>query len=78
MGYNAYPDDILERYGFTALLPPNSIFDREKARDLWQMFLREHEYASEMGFDGSVCSQQCPVGLAAEGRNFGRGVTELG
>ena len=50
MGYNAYPDDILERYGFTALLLPNSIFDREKARDLWQMFLREHEYASETGF----------------------------
>jgi hypothetical protein len=35
MGCNAYPDDILERYGFTALLLPNSIFDREIAmRDL--------------------------------------------
>ena len=36
---------------------PNSLFDREKARDLWQMFLREHEYASETGFDGSVCNE---------------------
>jgi hypothetical protein len=36
---------------------PNSLFDAQKARDLWQMFLREHEYASEMGFDGSVCNE---------------------
>ena len=36
---------------------PNSIFDAETARDLWQMFLREHEFASEMGFDGSVCNE---------------------
>src|SRR5580704_16826037 len=57
MGYNAYPLEALEQYGYSALLFPNSIFDPEKARDLWQMFLREHEYASEMGFDGSVCNK---------------------
>jgi alkanesulfonate monooxygenase SsuD/methylene tetrahydromethanopterin reductase-like flavin-dependent oxidoreductase (luciferase family) len=57
MGYNVYPIEALEEYGYSALLFPNSIFDREKARDLWQMFLREHEYASEMGFDGSVCNE---------------------
>src|SRR5215472_9179302 len=57
MGYNAYPMEALEQYGYSALLFPNSIFDAEKARDLWQMFLREHEYASEMGFDGSVCNE---------------------
>src|SRR5438552_535617 len=57
MGYNAYPLEALEQYGYSALLFPNSIFDPEKARDLWQMFLREHEYASEMGFDGSVCNE---------------------
>src|SRR5262252_3676769 len=57
MGYNAYPLEALEQYGYSALLFPNSIFDAEKARDLWQMFLREHEYASEMGFDGSVCNE---------------------
>jgi hypothetical protein len=44
MGYNAYPTEALERYGYSALLFPNSLFDA-KARDLWQMFLREHEYA---------------------------------
>lgn len=49
MGYNAYPTDVAEQYGYTALLFPNSIFDANKARDLWQMFLREHEYASEVG-----------------------------
>src|SRR5580700_261377 len=57
MGYNAYPLEALEQYGYSALLFPNSIFDRETARDLWQMFLREHEHASEMGFDGSVCNE---------------------
>jgi len=57
MGYNAYPLEALEQYGYSALLFPNSIFDPEKARDLWQMFLHEHEYASEMGFDGSVCNE---------------------
>ena len=56
MGYNAYPIDEAEKYGYTALMFPNSIFDAQKARDLWQMFLREHEYASAMGFDGSVCN----------------------
>ena len=53
MGYNAYPDEEAEKYGYTNLMFPNSIFDAETARDLWQMFLREHEYASELGFDGS-------------------------
>jgi hypothetical protein len=33
MGYNAYPDDILDRFGYTAPLLPNSLFDREKARE---------------------------------------------
>ena len=70
MGYNAYPIEALEQYGYSALLFPNSIFDREKARDLWQMFLREHEYASEVGFDGSVCNEHH--------KGPGRGRGELG
>jgi len=57
MGYNAYPTEVAEQYGYTALMFPNSIFDANTARDLWQMFLREHEYASAMGFDGSVCNE---------------------
>jgi len=57
MGYNAYPEEEAEKYGFTNLLFPNTIFNRDTARDLWQMFLREHEYASELGFDGAVCNE---------------------
>ena len=57
MGYNAYPSELAEQYGYTALLFPNNIFDPEQASALWQMFLREHEYACEMGFDGSVCNE---------------------
>ena len=57
MGYNAYPEEEAQKYGYTSLMFPNSIFDRETARDLWQMFLREHEFASEVGFDGSVCNE---------------------
>jgi len=33
MGYNAYPIEALEQYGYSALLFPSSIFDRGKARD---------------------------------------------
>ena len=57
MGYNAYPTEVAEQYGYTALMFPNSVFDANVARDLWQMFLREHEHASAMGFDGSVCNE---------------------
>ena len=57
MGYNAYPEEEAQKYGFTALMFPNSVFDPPTARALWEMFLREHEYASEMGFDGSVCNE---------------------
>ena len=38
MGYNAYPADAAEKYGYTALMFPNSIFDAPTARNLWQMF----------------------------------------
>jgi alkanesulfonate monooxygenase SsuD/methylene tetrahydromethanopterin reductase-like flavin-dependent oxidoreductase (luciferase family) len=57
MGYNAYPLEEAERYGYTNLMFPNRLFDAPTARDLWQMFLSEHEYASEMGFDGAVCNE---------------------
>ena len=57
MGYNAYPEEAAEKYGYTALMFPNALFDRAKAAELWQMYLREHEFASEMGFDGSVCNE---------------------
>ncbi len=36
---------------------PNSIFHPEKARHLWRTLLRGHEYASETGFDRSVCNE---------------------
>ncbi len=57
MGYNAYPTEAAEQYGFTNLLFPNRLFDPAQARDLWQMFLREHEFASAMGFDGAICNE---------------------
>src|SRR4029079_2879045 len=57
MGYNAYPTEVAEEYGYTKLMFPHSLFDANNARDLSQMFLGEHEYASEMGFDGSVCNE---------------------
>lgn len=57
MGYNVYPEEEAQKYGYTSLMFPNSLFDRDKAAELWQMFLREHEHASDMGFDGSVCNE---------------------
>jgi hypothetical protein len=47
-GYNAFPIEALEQYGYSVVLFPNTVFDREKARDLRQMLLREHEYASNI------------------------------
>ena len=41
MGYNAYPIEAAEKYGFTSLMFPNSIFDRETARDLWQNYFNQ-------------------------------------
>ena len=58
MGYNAYPLEAARAIRlFGAACSPTASSTAEKARDLWQMFLREHEYASEMGFDGSVCNE---------------------
>ena len=57
MGYNAFPEDEAKKHGFTSLMFPNSLFDAPTAADLWQMYLREHEFASDCGFDGSVCNE---------------------
>ena len=55
LGYNAYPTEVAEQYGYTALMFPNSVFGANKARSLADV-LTEHEFASAMGFDGSVCA----------------------
>ena len=38
MAYSAYPQDIAEKYGYTALMLPNTHFDPHKARDLYAWY----------------------------------------
>ena len=36
MAYSAYPQDVAERAGYTALMLPNANFDAHKAHALYQ------------------------------------------
>ncbi len=74
MGYNAYPSEAIEKYGYSALMFPNSIFDREKARDLWQMFLQRARARLRDGLRRiglQRASQQRPLD-AGERQHLGR------
>jgi len=57
MAYSAYPQDIAEQCGYTALMLPNRHFDPQKARDLYASYFEEHLYASEVGFDGIMINE---------------------
>lgn len=51
------PDDFDERYESGWVTVPNSLFDREKAKGLYQEYLEELVYADELGFDGVVLNE---------------------
>lgn len=51
------PDDFDERYDSGWVTVPNSLFDREKAKGLYQEYLAEMVYAEELGFDGLVLNE---------------------
>ena len=57
MAYSAYPQDVAEQRGYTALLLPNGYFDPQKAHDLYASYFEEHQYASEIGFDGIMINE---------------------
>jgi alkanesulfonate monooxygenase SsuD/methylene tetrahydromethanopterin reductase-like flavin-dependent oxidoreductase (luciferase family) len=51
------PDDFDERYDSGWVTVPNSLFDRDKARGLYQEYIAEMVYADELGFDGLVLNE---------------------
>ena len=51
------PADFDERYDSGWVTVPNSLFDRDKARGLYQEYIAEMVYADELGFDGLVLNE---------------------
>lgn len=57
MGYQDYPEEAAQEYGYTNLLFPNKFFDPVRAAELWRMYLDEYEFAGEVGFDGGMVNE---------------------
>ena len=57
MAYSAYPQDIAEKRGYTALMLPNTHFDPQIAHNLYSWYFEEHQYATEVGFDGIMINE---------------------
>lgn len=57
MPYPYLPPDFDERYESGWVTVPNSLWDRERARGLYQEYLDELVYADELGFDGLVLNE---------------------
>ena len=52
MPYRFLPDDFERRYHSVWVDLPNSMYDPEKGRDLYNSYLDQLEYAERLGFDG--------------------------
>ncbi len=57
MPYPYLPPDFDERYDSGWVTVPNSLWDRERARGLYQEYIDELAYADELGFDGLVLNE---------------------
>jgi alkanesulfonate monooxygenase SsuD/methylene tetrahydromethanopterin reductase-like flavin-dependent oxidoreductase (luciferase family) len=57
MPYPYLPPDFDERYESGWVTVPNSLWDRERARGLYQEYVDELVYADELGFDGLVLNE---------------------
>lgn len=57
MPYPYLPADFDERYESGWVTVPNSLWDRERSRGLYQEYLDELAYADELGFDGVVLNE---------------------
>ncbi|MFM1816360.1 MAG: hypothetical protein RLZ98_3055 [Pseudomonadota bacterium] len=57
MSYPHLPNDFDERYDTGWVTVPNSLWDREKSRGLYQEYIDQLAYASEIGFDGMVLNE---------------------
>src|SRR5712692_6645160 len=57
MPYPYLPAEFDERYQSGWITVPNSLWDRERTRGLYQEYIDELAYADELGFDGMVLNE---------------------
>jgi alkanesulfonate monooxygenase SsuD/methylene tetrahydromethanopterin reductase-like flavin-dependent oxidoreductase (luciferase family) len=57
MAYPYLPRDFDEKYESGWVTVPNSLWDNEKARGLYQEYIDQLAYADELGFDGMVLNE---------------------
>src|ERR1700743_460857 len=57
MAYPYLPADFDEKYDSGWVTVPNSLWDAERSRGLYQEYIDQLVYASELGFDGMVLNE---------------------
>jgi alkanesulfonate monooxygenase SsuD/methylene tetrahydromethanopterin reductase-like flavin-dependent oxidoreductase (luciferase family) len=57
MAYPHLPADFDEKYDTGWVTVPNSLWDAEKSRGLYQQYIDQLVYADELGFDGMVLNE---------------------
>jgi len=57
MAYPYLPEDFDEKYDTGWVTVPNSLWNREKAKGLYQEYIDQLVYADELGFDGMVLNE---------------------
>ncbi|HEX6513485.1 MAG TPA: LLM class flavin-dependent oxidoreductase, partial [Chloroflexota bacterium] len=57
MPYPYLPADFDQRFDSGWVTVPNNLWDRDKARGLFQEYIDELAYADELGFDGMVLNE---------------------
>ncbi|MEE2661983.1 MAG: LLM class flavin-dependent oxidoreductase [Pseudomonadota bacterium] len=57
MAYPYLPEDFDQKYDSGWVTVPNSLWDRERAKGLYQEYIDQLVYADELGFDGMVLNE---------------------
>jgi len=57
MAYPYLPSDFDERYETGWVTVPNSLWDSNRSRGLYQEYIDQLAYADELGFDGMVLNE---------------------
>jgi alkanesulfonate monooxygenase SsuD/methylene tetrahydromethanopterin reductase-like flavin-dependent oxidoreductase (luciferase family) len=57
MAYPHLPADFDEKYDTGWVTVPNSLWDKDKSRGLYQRYIDQLAYADELGFDGMVLNE---------------------
>ena len=73
MAYPYLPSDFDARYDSGWVTVPNTLWDRDRAGDLYQEYIEQLVYADELGFDGMVLNERHQnIYELAQAKAFGR------